>query len=125
MAREGRSWHSGWYVLAGTENTSSGSSASTGRAGLGDPGKLVCWLKEENAMRAKGFRTATLLLMIACGSLVFQSCPLTGLLDECFAENTISESEYEDLNAAQQLLYEENSCGRYEPRSSFLADLFD
>ncbi len=76
-------------------------------------------------MRAKGFRTATLLLMVAYSSFVFQSCPLTGLLDECFGENTISESEYEDLNAAQQLLYTENSCGRYEPRSEFLVDLFD
>jgi hypothetical protein len=76
-------------------------------------------------MRANGLRTATLLLMTAYCSFVFQSCPLTSLLDECYAENTISASEYEDLNVAEQLLYEENACGRYEPRSDFLADLFD
>ena len=76
-------------------------------------------------MRAKGLRTATLLLMIAYSSFVFQSCPLTGLLDECYGENTISQSEYEDLNAFEQLLYEENSCDRYERRSGFLSDLFD
>ena len=76
-------------------------------------------------MRAQGLRNATLLLMIGSGSFVFQSCPLTGLLDECLGENTISQSEYEDMNAFEQLLYEENSCGRYERRSGFLPDLFD
>ena len=76
-------------------------------------------------MRTKGLRTATLLLVIASSSIVFQSCPLTGVLDECFGENTISRAAYEDLNAVEQLLYEENACGRYERRSGFLADLFD
>jgi hypothetical protein len=76
-------------------------------------------------MRTKGLRTATLLLTIVCGSFVLQSCPLTGVLDECFGENTISQAGYEDLNAVEQLLYEENACGRYERRSGFFADLFD
>jgi hypothetical protein len=76
-------------------------------------------------MRAKGLRTAVLVLTIAAGSVVFESCPLTGLLDECYGENTISQSDYDDLNVVEQLLYEENSCGRYEGRSGFLSDLFD
>ena len=76
-------------------------------------------------MRVKGIRTAALLLTFAYSSIILQSCPLTGVLDECFTEDSISASDYDELNAAQQLLYEENSCGRYEPRSDFLADLFD
>ncbi len=76
-------------------------------------------------MRTKGLRAATLLLTIGLGSFVFQSCPLTGLVDECFGENTISQSEHEDLNSLERLLYEENSCGRFERRSGTLFDLFD
>ena len=76
-------------------------------------------------MRVKGIRTATLLLTFFSSALLFQSCPLTGVLDECFTEDSISASEYDDLNVAERLLYEENSCGRYEPRSDFLAGLFD
>jgi hypothetical protein len=90
-----------------------------------NPGGLSCSLKEEDTMRTKRLRGATLLLMIGVGSFVLESCPLTGLVDECFGENTISQSDYEDLNGFEQLAYEENSCGRYERQSSFLFDLFD
>ncbi len=54
--------------------------------------------------------------LLAAGSMLFQGCPFSGLLDDCFGENTVSESEYDDLNVFEQLLYEENSCGRYERR---------
>jgi len=76
-------------------------------------------------MRAKGLRTATLLLVIGFGSLVFQSCPLTNLLEDCLGEDTISAAEYEALNVVEQLLYEENWCGRYERQSGLLDNLFD
>lgn len=56
---------------------------------------------------------------VSLGSVVFQGCPLDlvgGMLSDCFGEDTISEREYEDLNILEQLLYEENDCGRYERR---------
>ena len=68
-------------------------------------------------------RRAKSLLMIAMvglGSAVFQSCPvdnfLLGYLTDCFGSDTISEDEYDDLNILEQLLWEENDCGRYERR---------
>jgi len=58
--------------------------------------------------------------MVCLGSTVFQGCPagglITGFLSECFGEDTISQGEYDDLNVFEQLLYEENDCGRYEER---------
>ena len=60
------------------------------------------------------------------GFAVFQGCPvglLQGLMSECFGEGTISSGEYDDLNVFEQLLYEENDCGRYESRSIDLGDL--
>lgn len=61
----------------------------------------------------------SVITMVGLGSVVFQGCPvglIGGLLSDCFGENTISEQEYEDLNILEQLLYEENDCGRYERR---------
>ena len=69
----------------------------------------------------------SVIAMAGLGSVVFQSCPIDfaqGLLSDCFGEDTISRRAYEALNVFEQLLYEENDCGRYEPRSSTLADLF-
>lgn len=64
---------------------------------------------------------------VGLGSVVFQGCPvgslLGGLLSECFGEDTISAGEFDDLNVFERLLYEENDCGRYEPRSGLLDDL--
>ena len=75
-------------------------------------------------------RRVTRWLMIAMagfGSMVFQGCPAGGLvrgaLSECLGEDTISQGEYDDLNVLEQLLYEENDCGRYEPRSISLGGL--
>ena len=56
---------------------------------------------------------------VGLGSVVFQGCPvdlLGGLLSNCFGGDTISEREYDDLNILEQLLYEENDCGRYDRR---------
>ena len=68
-----------------------------------------------------------LITMAGLGSVVFQGCPagslVRGALSECFGEDTISQGEYDDLNVLEQLLYEENDCGRYEPRSISLAGL--
>ena len=75
----------------------------------------------------KTLRKCRIALLFGTGSILLQGCPasglLGGLLDECFGENTISASEYDDLNVLEQLLYEENDCGRYEPVSSVLDDL--
>lgn len=76
-------------------------------------------------MSMKRIRAATLAAMLGFSSLLFQSCPATGLLDDCYGENTISSSAYDDLNAFERLLYEENWCGRYTRESGFLGDLFD
>jgi hypothetical protein len=51
---------------------------------------------------------------LVAGSCLFQSCPFSGVLNDCFEEDSISDSEFDDLNPFEQLLYEENSCGRYE-----------
>jgi len=52
---------------------------------------------------------------------VIQGCPagslLGGAFSNCFDEDTISAGEFDDLNVFEQLLYEENDCGRFEPRS--------
>jgi len=52
---------------------------------------------------------------------MIQECPVEslvgGIFDSCFGEDTISADEYDDLNILEQLLYEENDCGRYEERS--------
>ena len=65
-------------------------------------------------------RSWSLIGMLCVGSAVFQGCPasglVTGLISDCFGEDTISQREYDDLNVFEQLLYEENACGRYEPR---------
>ena len=71
-------------------------------------------------------RTArwSVIVMVGVGSAVFQGCPLGGLLQgflsDCFGGDTISRSEYEDLNVLERLMYEENDCGRYERHSSIL-----
>lgn len=53
------------------------------------------------------------ILMLGLGSVLLHGC---GSLSDCFGEDTLSQSEYDDLNAFEQLLYEENECGRYERR---------
>jgi len=76
------------------------------------------------AMRIRGIRAGILATMLGLGSMLFQSCPLGGLVSDCFGSNTISSSEYDDLNAFERLAYEENECGRYTQRSNWLGDLF-
>jgi hypothetical protein len=76
-------------------------------------------------MNVRRVRAAALVVTLGLGALVFQSCPFAGALEDCYGENTISRSEYEDLNAFEQLLYEENWCGRYTRRSTFLDDVLD
>ena len=76
-------------------------------------------------MQFKRLRVAAMLLVLGLSSVSIHACPFSGLVDDCFGENTISQSEYDDLNAVEQLLYEANECGRYDRRSGFFADLFD
>ena len=76
-------------------------------------------------MHMRQIRAATLVAMLGFGSFLFQSCPVSGLLNDCYGEDTISSSEYDDLNALERLLYEENWCSRYTRRSNFFGDLFD
>ena len=75
----------------------------------------------------KPLRKSRIAWLLGTGSILLQGCPVSGLLgglfDECFGENTISQSAFDDLNAFEQLLYEENDCGRYESRSIVLDDL--
>lgn len=75
----------------------------------------------------KATRRFHLTVLLGSGTILLQGCPagalVGGLLSECFDENSISQREFEDLNALEQLLYDENDCGRYEPRSSFLDDI--
>ncbi len=77
-------------------------------------------------MHIKRLRNPVLMMLLGIGSVVFQGCPVSGqvggLVSDCFGENTISESAFDDLNLLEQLLYEENDCGRYEPVSSVLDD---
>ncbi len=75
----------------------------------------------------KAYRKLAIFTAIGAGGMLFQSgCPVVGsLLSDCFGENTISRSDYEDLNIFEQLLYEENSCGRYEPVSSVFDPFLD
>ncbi len=69
----------------------------------------------------------SVIVVASLGTVVFQSCPLgfaQGLFSDCFGEDTISERAFEALNVFEQLLYEENDCDRYEPRSSTVNDVF-
>ena len=75
-------------------------------------------------MRIRGIRAGILATMLGLGSMLFQGCPFGGLVSDCFGSNTISSSEYDDLNAFERLGYEENECGRYTPRSDWIGDLF-
>jgi hypothetical protein len=75
-------------------------------------------------MRMRWVRAGMLVAMMGSGSFLFGSCALGGLVSDCFGSNTISESEYDDLNAIERLAYEENECGRYTQRSDWLGDLF-
>lgn len=63
---------------------------------------------------------SVLLTALVAGSCLFQSCPFSGLLDDCLEEDSISQSEFDDLNVFEQLLYDENDCDRYEMRFGFL-----
>lgn len=66
-------------------------------------------------------------VLASLGSVVFDSCTISfvdGLFSGCFGEDSISSSEYDDLNVFEQILYHENDCGRYEPRSGTLDHLF-
>jgi len=75
----------------------------------------------------KNSRKVLLASVFAAGSMIFQGCPVSnilgGFLSQCFGEDTISASAYHDLNIIEQLLYEENDCGRYEPKSDFISDI--
>jgi hypothetical protein len=71
--------------------------------------------------KVKRMRRVTLVGLMGVGATLFATgCPVTGLVGDCFSENSISRAEYEDLNDFEQLLYEENWCGRYEPVSDIL-----
>ena len=59
---------------------------------------------------------SVLVTALVAGSCLFQSCPLTNILGDCFEGDSISESEFDDLNVFEQLLYDENDCGRFEMR---------
>lgn len=76
-------------------------------------------------MHVRRFRAATLAIMLGFGSFLFQSCPASGPLNDCFGEDTISSAEYDDLNVLERLLYEENWCGRYTRHSNLFGDLGD
>lgn len=76
-------------------------------------------------MRVRSVRATMLVITLGCGSFLFQGCPVGGLLTDCFGSGTISRSEYEDLNALERLMYEENSCGRYTRQSNIFSSLFD
>lgn len=52
---------------------------------------------------------------LGLGTTIFQGCGI-GFLSDCTAEGTISASAYDDLSSLEQLLWEENNCGRYERR---------
>lgn len=60
-------------------------------------------------------------MLLCTGTTLLQGCPVDnlvgGIFDSCFGEDTISAGEFDDLNILEQLLYEENDCGRYEERS--------
>lgn len=79
----------------------------------------------------RGVRRISRLALVVCGSFLFQSCQVdiggafTGFFSDCFSEDSISESKYDDLNPLEQILYEENDCGRYEPRNSLIGDIID
>ncbi len=75
-------------------------------------------------MRMSRVRNATMVAMIGAGSFLFQSCPIGGLVDDCFGDNTISESAFDDMNFFERMAYDENDCGRYERGSGPLSDWF-
>ena len=60
-------------------------------------------------------------MLLFTGTTMIQGCPVEslvdGIFDSCFGDDTISADEYDDLNFLEQLLYEENDCGRYEERT--------
>jgi len=60
-------------------------------------------------------------MLFCTGTTLLQGCPVEslvgGIFDRCFGADTISAAEFDDLNILEQLLYEENDCGRYEERS--------
>lgn len=66
--------------------------------------------------RMRTLGSSAMAAFIGMSSVLFQGCPFSGPLNDCFGEGTISESEYDDLNIIEQLIYDENSCGRYEQR---------
>ncbi|MHC4697946.1 MAG: hypothetical protein ACYTFA_14530 [Planctomycetota bacterium] len=77
----------------------------------------------------KKTRIFQIVTLLATGTILLSGCPSSGLvggvISDCFDEDSISASEYDDLNVFEQLLYEENDCGRYEPISSALDDVLD
>lgn len=70
-------------------------------------------------------RVSMLAAGLAMGATVLQSCSIGGFLSNCYGADTISRSEYDDLNPLERLLYDENDCGRYTRRSTVLDDLDD
>lgn len=85
----------------------------------------------------KTARGSLIALSLLAGTALLLGCPSSGivggavtgavggLVSDCFGEDSISESEYDDLNAFEQLLYEQNDCGRYEPRLGLIGDILD
>jgi hypothetical protein len=78
-------------------------------------------------MHSSRLRSSVLGMLFGTGAVVLEGClgsgPVGEMVSDCFGENTISPSEYDDLDSWEQLLYEENDCGTYEPVSSVLDDL--
>lgn len=70
----------------------------------------------------KRARNAAMIATTIWMSTLFQSCSVfDSLLSNCYGNNSISKSEYDKLNDFEQLLYDKNSCGRYEPASDLFA----
>ena len=63
----------------------------------------------------KRLRHTLLALLVGLGATTFASCPM-GNLDDCFGDDTISAGQYDELSFVEQLLWEENDCGRYSRR---------
>jgi len=66
-------------------------------------------------------------VLVGSGAMLLQGCPAGSIVgaiaSECVGSDSISQNQFDDLNVLQQLLYDENSCGRFEPASGLIPDL--
>ncbi len=67
------------------------------------------------------------IVLIGSGTVAMQGCPVGAVVEviasECIGGDSISQNAFDELNIFEQLLYEENSCGRFEPGNGLLSDL--